>query len=144
MYPDWMTKPLEGELTSIGVKALKTPKDVEKALEEKGTTLLVINSVCGCAAGSARPGVKLALQDKIRPEKIVTVFAGVDLDAVAKARTYIPEYPPSSPSIALFKDKKLVSFLQRENIQGKSAEGVAEQLKNIFEKHCRKKLSKFT
>ncbi|MBI2110428.1 BrxA/BrxB family bacilliredoxin, partial [Candidatus Woesearchaeota archaeon] len=82
MYQDWMTKPLEEELTSIGVKALKTPKDVEKALEEKGTTLLVINSVCGCAAGSARPGVKLALQNKIKPERAVTVFAGVDLDAV--------------------------------------------------------------
>src|SRR3989344_3074662 len=105
MYQDWMTKPLEEELTSIGVKALKTPEDVEKTLKEKGTTLLVINSVCGCAAGSARPGVKLALKNKIKPEKAVTVFAGVDLDAVAKARTYITKYPPSSPSIALFKDK---------------------------------------
>jgi len=131
-----MTKPMEDELTTLGVKALKSPKEVDTFLKNSGTSLIVINSVCGCGAGSARPGVKIALKNKKKPLNLGTVFAGVDLEAVAKARSYIENYPPSSPSIALFKEKKLLAFIPREEIAGKGPEDVAEKIKEMFNKFC--------
>ena len=127
---------METELTSLGVKALKKPQEVEQAVTQKGTTFLVINSVCGCAAGSARPGVKLALKNKKKPQQLVTVFAGVDLEAVAKARSYVKKYPPSSPSFALFKEGKLLSFVPREEIAGKSPEDISLKIKEMFNQFC--------
>ena len=116
---------------------LKTVEDVEKTLPNaKGTLLLVMNSVCGCAAGSARPGIKMALSGDKKPEKLTTVFAGQDLEATSKARQYTLPYPPSSPSIALFKDGKLVHFIERHHIEGRSAEMIAENLKEAFQEYC--------
>jgi len=125
------------ELNNIGVRSLITPDEVEKALDnKKGTTLLVINSVCGCAAGHARPGVGLALQNNIIPDNLVTVFAGVDRDATAKAREYLQDFAPSSPSVALFKDGQLVFMLHRNQIEKLDAEGVAAELTRAFEAYC--------
>lgn len=138
MYPEQLVAPMRTDLTSAGFQELKTPQEVEQVLSEtKGTTLLVINSVCGCAAGAARPGVKLALNksDK-KPEKLVTVFAGVDKEAVQKAREYTLPYPPSSPSIALFKDGELVHFIERHHIEGRSAEMIAQHLELTFKELC--------
>jgi len=137
MYPEQLVAPMRVELTSAGVKELKTAQEVEQALSEsKGTTLLVINSVCGCAAGSARPGVKLALQHSKLPQQVLTVFAGVDKEAVAKAREYLLPYPPSSPSIALLKEGKLVHMIERHHIEGRMAEMIADNLKAAFDMHC--------
>lgn len=135
MYPEQLVTPMRLDLTSVGFDELKTAQEVEQILEgQKGTALVVINSVCGCAAGTARPGVKLALSrtDK-KPEKLVTVFAGVDTEATAKVREYTLPYPPSSPSIALFKDGELVHFVQRQHIEGRSAEVIATHLEGVFE-----------
>ena len=116
MYPEHITIPMEKDLTDFGFNGLKTAEAVSTVLDEKeGTTLVVVNSVCGCSAGNARPGVKMATQNPILPDHLVTVFAGVDRDAVNKAREYMMPYPPSSPSIALFKDGKLVHFLERRH-----------------------------
>ena len=137
MYPEPLVAPMRAELTGAGVKELKTPEEVAQAIENRsGTTLLVINSVCGCAAGSARPGVKLALQHTKTPDHAVTVFAGVDKDAVSKARNYLLPFPPSSPSIALLKDGKLVHMIERHHIEGRMAEQIADNLKAAFEEHC--------
>jgi putative YphP/YqiW family bacilliredoxin len=134
MYPEPLVAPMRAELTSIGVTELKTPEDVANALENTaGTTLLVINSVCGCAAGSARPAVKLALQHNKKPDHIVTVFAGVDKEAVSKARSYLLPFPPSSPSMALLKDGKLVHMIERHHIEGRMAEQIADNLKGAFD-----------
>jgi putative YphP/YqiW family bacilliredoxin len=134
MYPEPLVAPMRAELTSIGVTELKTPEDVANALENTaGTTLLVINSVCGCAAGSARPAVKLALQHSKKPDHIVTVFAGVDKEAVSKARSYLLPFPPSSPSMALLKDGKLVHMIERHHIEGRMAEQIADNLKGAFD-----------
>ena len=136
-YPEYICAPMRQDLTSAGFEELKTVEDVEKTIPlSKGTLLLVLNSVCGCAAGSARPGVKLALQDGKKPEKLTTVFAGQDLEATSKARQYTLPYPPSSPAIALFKDGKLVHFLERHHIEGRSAEMIAENLKEAFKEYC--------
>jgi putative YphP/YqiW family bacilliredoxin len=125
------------DLTSIGFKELKTAEEVDQTIpNQKGTLLLFLNSVCGCAAGTARPGVKLALSDGKKPEKLTTVFAGQDLEATSQARKYTLPYPPSSPSIALFKDGKLVHFIERHHIEGRSAEMIAENLKMAFEEYC--------
>ncbi len=125
------------DLTEYGFKSLNTPEEVSEALEAKeGTTLIVVNSVCGCAAANARPGAKLAIQHDKKPEQLVTVFAGVDREATGKAREYMLPYPPSSPSIALFKDGKLVHFLERHHIEGRSAEIIAENLKMAFDRYC--------
>ena len=137
MYPIQLTHPMANELNEFGFTSLHTPETVASALEnQEGTTLLVVNSVCGCAAAYARPGVKIALSDDKRPDNLVTVFAGVDVDAVRTARTYLAPYPPSSPSIALFKDGKLVHFIERHNIEGRSAEMIANNLKNAFATYC--------
>jgi putative YphP/YqiW family bacilliredoxin len=138
MYPEQLVAPMRQDLTSAGFQELKTPQEVDNTFnDDKGTTLLVINSVCGCAAGAARPGVKLALQksDK-KPTKLVTVFAGVDKEAVQKAREYTLPYPPSSPAIALFKDGELVHFIERHHIEGRSADMIAQHLALTFTEFC--------
>jgi putative YphP/YqiW family bacilliredoxin len=138
MYPEQLVAPMRSDLTSAGFKELKTPSEVEGELkDQKGTTLLVINSVCGCAAGAARPGIKWALQntDK-KPTSLATVFAGVDKEAVAKAREYTLPYPPSSPAIALFKDGELVHFVERHHIEGRNAQMIGQHLVQVFEEYC--------
>lgn len=125
------------ELTDYGFEALTTPERVSEVLEQaEGTVMVVVNSVCGCAAANARPGAKLAIQHTVKPDRLVTVFAGVDQSATAKARDFMLPYPPSSPSIALFKDGKLVHFLERHHIEGRSAEIIAENLKMAFDRYC--------
>ena len=138
MYPEQLVAPMRQDLTMVGFEELKTPEDVDQFMDNmKGTALLVINSVCGCAAGAARPAVKFAVQQsKLKPGKIATVFAGVDQEATAKAREYLLPYPPSSPSIALFKDGELVHFVERHHIEGRTAQMIAEHLLMTFEEYC--------
>ncbi len=136
-YPPLMVKPMREELVAAGFEELYTPADVDRFLGEKsGTALLVVNSVCGCAAGMARPGARLAVQQGARPDRLGTVFAGQDLEATAKARAFIADIPPSSPSMALFKDGELVWFLPRHRIEGRDALAVAADLKAAFAEHC--------
>ena len=136
-YPEELVAPMRAELTRAGAKELRTAAEVEKfAKGQKGTALLVVNSVCGCAAGGARPGVTLALQHATKPDQVVTVFAGQDVEATAKARSLFPEYPPSSPSIALFKDGKIVHFVPRHQIEGRDGPRVAFDLIGAFDRHC--------
>lgn len=138
MYPEELVAPMRKELANIGFDELKTAQAVEKHLQEKkGTTLLVINSVCGCAAGTARPGVAMALHNAAKkPSNLATVFAGVDQEATAKAREYTLPFPPSSPSIALFKDGELVHFVERHHIEGRPAEIIGQHLAGVFEEYC--------
>jgi putative YphP/YqiW family bacilliredoxin len=138
MYPEELVTPMRAELANIGFDELKNADDVEKYLtEKKGTTLLVINSVCGCAAGTARPGVAMALNNSAKkPVNLSTVFAGVDMEATAKAREYTLPFPPSSPSIALFKDGELVHFVERHHIEGRPAEIIGEHLVSVFDEYC--------
>lgn len=136
MYPAEIVMPMKQDLTSVGFQELLTPADVDAAIKAEGTTLLVINSVCGCAAGNARPAVKMAVQHAKRPTRITTVFAGFDKEAVAQARTHMAPYPPSSPSIALFKDGKLVHFIERHHIEGRPAQMIADNLMGAFEQYC--------
>ncbi|HEV8582826.1 MAG TPA: BrxA/BrxB family bacilliredoxin [Thermoanaerobaculia bacterium] len=136
-YSELLVRPMREELTSAGVKELRTPEEVDAFMNEKnGTAMLVVNSVCGCAAGMARPGVRLALQGDRRPDRVATVFAGQDLDATAKARSYFPDIPPSSPSIAFLKDGELVYFMPRHRIEGRDAQQVARDLTQVFAEHC--------
>ena len=137
-YPEQICAPMRSDLTNAGFQELKTPEAVDQTIPgSKGSLLLVINSVCGCAAGTARPGVKLSLQKSAKkPDQLVTVFAGQDLEATQQARRYTLPYPPSSPSIALFKDGKLVHFVERHHIEGRSAEMIAENLSTAFEEYC--------
>lgn len=136
-YPEYICAPMRQELTSVGFEELKTAEEVDKIIpESKGTVLLMVNSVCGCAAGSARPAVRMALNNGKKPSKLTTVFAGQDLEATSQARKYTLPYPPSSPAIALFKDGKLVHFIERHHIEGRSAEMIAENLKMAFEEYC--------
>jgi putative YphP/YqiW family bacilliredoxin len=138
MYPEQLVAPMRTDLTSAGFKELKTSSEVESELkDQKGTTLLVINSVCGCAAGAARPGIKWALQNaEKKPTSLTTVFAGVDKEAVAKAREFTLPYPPSSPAIALFKDGELVHFVERHHIEGRNAQMIGQHLVEVFEEYC--------
>jgi putative YphP/YqiW family bacilliredoxin len=137
MYPAELVAPMSKDLLNAGFESLETPQEVIDVFENQtGTTLLVVNSVCGCAAANARPGVKIALQQEKQPEKLYTVFAGVDAEATAKAREFLLPYPPSSPSIALFKDGSLVHFLERHHIEGRSAAMIAENLKAAFDEYC--------
>lgn len=137
MYPDLMILPMREDLTRLGVKELLTAEEVDELLSRgEGSTLLVINSVCGCAAGNARPAVRLALQNDKLPDNLSTVFAGQDKEATAQARSYISEYPPSSPSFALFKDKKLVYFIPRHQIEGRTPEEIAGDLTQAFNENC--------
>ncbi len=136
-YPEDLVQPMRRELTSIGVKELKTPDEVEQAISgQPGTTLLIINSVCGCAAGNARPAVRMALDHDTIPDHVTTVFAGVDIEAVSTARSYIAGYPPSSPSMALFKDGQLVYMMPRHHIEGRMPQQIADDLRRVFEDHC--------
>ncbi len=136
-YPEYICAPMRDELTSVGFQGLKTPEDVDNSIpNSEGTVLLVMNSVCGCAAGTARPGVRLSLNAGKKPSKLMTVFAGQDLEATSQARKYTLPYPPSSPAIALFKDGKLVHFIERHHIEGRSAEMIAENLKMAFDEFC--------
>ena len=137
MYPVELTTPMAQELTDNGFTGLKSAADVEQALENmEGTALIVVNSVCGCAAANARPGAKLSLSNDKVPDKLYTVFAGVDREATDMARRYMLPYPPSSPSIALFKDGRLVHFLERHNIEGRAAELISENLKMAYDQYC--------
>lgn len=136
MYPLELVKPMIEDLTSVGFQELKTTDAVEQALKEKGTMLVVINSVCGCSAGSARPAAKLSLQNVKTPDHLVTVFAGVDKEATQKIREFLFPFPPSSPAIALFKDGELVHMLERHHIEGRPAEIIAENLKEAYNEIC--------
>lgn len=137
MYPKELVMPMKAELTSVGFEDLSTPELVNNAIKHtEGTYLLVFNSVCGCAAGSARPGVKMSLANDVKPDHIGTVFAGFDMEAVAEARKLTLPYPPSSPSVALFKDGKLVYFMERHMIEGRNAMMIASELANAYNKHC--------
>lgn len=136
-YPEQICTPMRADLTNVGFEELKTIDQVDSIIpNSKGSLLLVINSVCGCAAGTARPGVKLSLKGEKKPEKLVTVFAGQDLEATAQARKYTIPYPPSSPAIALFKDGELVHMVERHHIEGRSAEMIAENLKEAYNEFC--------
>lgn len=137
LYDPTMVQPMREELTSIGFTELETPEEVEQAMQNaKGTSLVLVNSVCGCAAGQARPGVALALTNKVVPDNLFTVFAGQDVEATAKARSYMLGYPPSSPSIALFKDGELIAMIERHQIENNSAQQVAQRLTSVFQEHC--------
>ncbi len=137
MYPAELVLPMKAELTSQGFEDLNTPELVDDALNKEGTTLLVLNSVCGCSAGTARPGVLMAVQNAgVKPTRCVTSFAGFDTDAVKQARTYLMPYPPSSPCIALLKDGQLVHMIERHMIEGRSAQMIAANLVNAFEQYC--------
>ncbi len=137
MYPEEMVAPMRAELTNNGFTQLTTAEEVEGALNgAKGTTLVVVNSVCGCAAGAARPGILKSLDGSKKPDNLLTVFAGQDVDAVAKAREFMVPFPPSSPAVALFKDGELVHMVERHMIEGRTADMVADNLKMAYEQHC--------
>ena len=137
MYPEHLVAPMAKDLTDYNFMPLKTPEDVDSTLgKEEGTVLLVINSVCGCAAAMARPGAKFSLANEKRPDTLATVFAGVDQAATARARQHLLPYPPSSPAIALFKDGKLVHMLERHHIEGRSAEVISANLKMAYDRFC--------
>ena len=137
MYPEQLVAPMKADLTNVGFQELNTPESVEQTIKNaKGTLLLVVNSVCGCAAGNMRPGVKLSIQSDKKPANLATVFAGVDGAAVAEARKHFLPYPPSSPSIALFKDGQLVHFLERHHIEGGTAQMIADNLKEAYNEYC--------
>lgn len=136
-YPEEVIAPMRAELTRLGVAELRTPEAVDEALmNSKGTVMVVVNSICGCAAGKARPGIAMALQHDVRPDKVTTVFAGGDIEATERARAYFTGYPPSSPSIGILKDGKLVYMMERHQIEGRGPEQIAEELKRAFEQCC--------
>ncbi len=137
MYPEQIVAPMKAELTNQGFTELLTPGEVDSTLSQHGTTLLFINSVCGCSAGTARPGVIMAVNNATkRPDRLTTSFAGFDIDAVKQARTYLVPYPPSSPAIALLKDGKVVHIIERHNIEGRPAQMIAANLMQAFETYC--------
>src|SRR5262245_10924076 len=135
-YPEPFIAPMRSELTRLGVKELRTPEDVDAAVLDKGTLMIVVNSICGCAAGKARPGIALALRHPRVPDVVATVFAGADIDATDRARGYFAPYPPSSPSVALLRDGQLVFMLQRRDIENRDAMAIAEQLTTAFDQFC--------
>jgi putative YphP/YqiW family bacilliredoxin len=137
-YSEMLIAPMRAELTALGAMELKSADAVDVQLKSPGTTLLVVNSVCGCAAGRARPGVAIALRNKTRPDTLATVFAGADVEATARARELLAPYPPSSPSIALFRDGELVWMLERWQIEGQDAPAIARQLTQAFDQYCAK------
>ncbi len=136
MYPPELVKPMKEELTNVGFKELLSAQDVDHALAQEGTALVLVNSVCGCAAANARPGARKAIENSKKPENLYTVFAGVDTEATQKAREHMVPFPPSSPSIALFKDGELVHMLERHHIEGRPAEMIAENLMGAFDEYC--------
>ena len=139
MYPEFLIGPMREELTRHGVRELRAAVDVDEALmHTSGTVMVVVNSVCGCAAGKARPGVALALQHAVKPDLVTTVFAGADVEATERARSYLTGYPPSSPSIALLRRGKLLYIMERHQIENQEAQDIAAQLTAAFETHCLK------
>jgi putative YphP/YqiW family bacilliredoxin len=136
-YPEIMIRPMREDLTRLGVEELKTAQEVDDAVKNsKGTLMVVVNSICGCAAGKARPGVALALQNEVKPDRVATVFAGADIEATEQARSYFTGYRPSSPSIAILKNGELVYMLERFQIEGRDATQIAGELTEAFKKHC--------
>ena len=136
-YSEILIAPMREDLTRLGFEELRTPEAVDETVQNsKGTLMVVVNSVCGCAAGRARPGVALALQNDVKPDKVATVFAGADIEATERARSYFTGYNPSSPSIALLKDGQLVYMLERYQIEGRDAQQIAGELTQAFNKHC--------
>lgn len=136
MYPEYLVEPMRAELTSVGFQELKSAEEVDNAIKGEGTVFVVVNSVCGCAAANARPAAKMAVANEKRPDKIVTVFAGMEKEAVDQARGYMIPFPPSSPSMALFKDGKLVHMIERHQIEGRPAQMIAENLVGAFDQYC--------
>jgi bacilliredoxin len=136
-YPEIMIRPMREDLTRLGVEEMKTAEAVDETIQNsKGTLMVVVNSICGCAAGKARPGVALALEHSVKPDKVATVFAGADIEATEQARSYFTGYGPSSPSIALLKDGRLVYMLERYQIEGRDAQQIAGELTKAFDEHC--------
>ena len=136
-YPEIMIRPMREELTRLGVEELKTPEQVDAALKDsKGTVMVVVNSICGCAAGKARPGIAMALENDVRPDRITTVFAGGDIEATERAREYFKGYQPSSPSIAILKDGEVVYMMERHQIENKWPQQIAQELTNAFNQYC--------
>ena len=136
-YPEIMIRPMREDLTRLGVEELRTADAVDETIQNsQGTLMVVVNSICGCAAGKARPGVALALQHEVKPDKVATVFAGADIDATERARSYFTSYGPSSPSIALLKDGQLVYMLERYQIEGRDAQQIAGELTKAFDQYC--------
>jgi putative YphP/YqiW family bacilliredoxin len=136
MYPEYLVAPMREELTKVGFKELKTAAEVDDAIKSEGTALVVVNSVCGCAAANARPGVRMAVNNAKKPDHLLTVFAGMEKDAVDQARAHMLPFPPSSPAIALFKNGELVHMIERHQIEGRSAELIADNLAAAFEQYC--------
>jgi putative YphP/YqiW family bacilliredoxin len=136
MFPEILIAPMREELTRHGVEELRTPEEVEEILKQPGTTMVIVNSVCGCAAGRMRPAVRTALQHATRPDRVVTVFAGQDQEATAKARAFFTGYPPSSPSIGILRDGKLVHMLERSNIETREPQEIAAELVHVFQRLC--------
>lgn len=136
-YPEFMIRPMREDLTRLGVEETRTPEQVDEVIKNsKGTVMMIVNSVCGCAAGKARPGIALALQHEVKPDRVATVFAGADIEATERARSYFTGYQPSSPSIALLRDGKLVYILERYQIEGQGPEQIARELTAAFDEHC--------
>jgi putative YphP/YqiW family bacilliredoxin len=135
-YPEPFIAPMRAELARVGARELRTVDDVDNAVREKGTVMIVVNSVCGCAAGKARPGIAIALQHARRPDVVATVFAGADIEATERAREYLLPYPPSSPSVGLLRDGKLIYMLERRQIEQRDAASIAALLKAAFDEHC--------
>ena len=135
-YPEYLVAPMRQELVAVGAKECRTAADVDAALKEPGVVMMVVNSVCGCAAGKARPGIAMALHHEPRPASIATVFAGADMEATDRAREFMTGFPPSSPAIALFRDGKLLYMIQRRDIEMRNAEGIADMLTLAFDKFC--------
>ncbi len=136
MYPPELVRPMKEELTTVGFQELLSEAEVDNALSQKGTALVLVNSVCGCAAANARPGAKMSLANAKKPDYLFTVFAGVDREATDKARAHMMPFPPSSPSMALFKDGELVHMLERHHIEGRPAQMIAENLMEAYNEHC--------
>jgi len=136
VYPEFFIAPMRDELTRLGIIELRTAEQVESTLSKEGTVMVVVNSVCGCAAGRARPGVALALEHEVKPDILATVFAGADVEATDRARSYFTGYPPSSPAVALLRDGKLIYLMERHQIENQEAPGIAKQLTEAFDKYC--------
>ena len=137
-YPEYLVAPMRRELTALGAKECKTAEAVDEVVKQPGVTMMVVNSVCGCAAGKARPGVAMALRHDSRPDVIATVFAGADVEATERARQHMTGFAPSSPSVALFRDGQLVYMVERRDIETRSAQGIADLLTMAFDKYCAK------
>ena len=136
MYPEFFVAPMREELTRFGIEELRSAADVDAAIKRPGTTMVIVNSVCGCAAGKARPGIAMAMEHGVKPDAVTTVFAGADVEATARAREYFTGYPPSSPSIALLRDCELVWMLERRQIENQHAEAIARNITAAFDQYC--------